>query len=156
MFRENKDGDYNIPFGLKDRKTLNFPNIILEDEIITISQLIQKVQFHHLDFENSIKKVKKGDFVYLDPPYVPEDKKSFVGYNACGFDLETHNKLFGLVRKFNSQKVKFIMSNSNTDLVNNTFVDYNKEIITARRAINSKNPADKTKEVIIFNSSPSS
>ena len=156
MFRENKDGDYNIPFGLKDRKTLNFPNVILEDEIITISQLIQKVQFHHLDFENSIKKVKKGDFVYLDPPYVPEDKKSFVGYNECGFDLETHNKLFGLVRKFNSQKVKFIMSNSNTDLVNNTFVDYNKEIITARRAINSKNPADKTKEVVIFNSSPSS
>ena len=156
MFRENKDGDYNIPFGLKDRKTLNFPNVILEDEITIISQLIQKVQFHHLDFENSIKKVKKGDFVYLDPPYVPEDKKSFVGYNACGFDLDTHNKLFGLVRKFNSQKVKFIMSNSNTDLVNNTFVDYNKEIITARRAINSKNPADKTKEVVIFNSSPSS
>ena len=48
------------------------------------------------------------------------------------------------------------MSNSNTDLVNNTFVDYNKEIITARRAINSKNPADKTKEVVIFNSLPSS
>ena len=156
MFRENKNGDYNIPFGLKDRKTLNFPNVILEDNINSISQLIQKVEFHHLDFENSIKKVKKGDFVYLDPPYVPEDKKSFVGYNACGFDLETHNKLFGLVRKFNSQKVKFIMSNSNTDLVNNTFVDYNKEIITARRAINSKNPADKTKEVIIFNSSSSS
>ena len=156
MFRENKDGDYNIPFGLKDRKTLNFPNVILEDNINSISQLIQKVEFHHLDFENSIKKVKKGDFVYLDPPYVPEDKKSFVGYNACGFDLDTHNKLFGLVRKFNSQKVKFIMSNSNTDLVNNTFIDYNKEIITARRAINSKNPADKTKEVVIFNSSPSS
>ena len=156
MFRENKDGDYNIPFGLKDRKTLSMPNLILEDNIIAISQLIQKVQFHHLDFEKSIKKVKKGDFVYLDPPYVPEDKKSFVGYNACGFDLETHNKLFELVRKFNSQKVKFIMSNSNTDLVNNTFVDYNKEIITARRAINSKNPADKTKEVVIFNSSSSS
>ena len=156
MFRENKNGDYNIPFGLKDRKTLNFPNVILEDNINSISQLIQKVEFHHLDFENSIKKVKKGDFVYLDPPYVPEDKKSFVGYNACGFDLETHNKLFGLDRKFKSQKVKFIMSNSNTDLVNNTFVDYNKEIITARRAINSKNPADKTKEVVIFNSSPSS
>ena len=156
MYRENKDGDYNIPFGLKDRKTLNVPNIILEDNINSVSQLIQKVQFHHLDFENSIKKVKKDDFVYLDPPYAPEDKKSFVGYNACGFDLDTHNKLFTLIRKFNSQKVKFIMSNSNTDLVNNTFVDYNKEIITARRAINSKNPADKTKEVVIFNSLPSS
>ena len=35
-------------------------------------------------------------------------------------------------------------------------VKLNKEIITARRAINSKNPADKTKEVVIFNSSPSS
>ena len=156
MFRENKNGEFNIPFGLKDRKTLNFPNVILEDNINSISELIQKVQFHHLDFENSIKKVKKGDFVYLDPPYAPEDKKSFVGYNACGFDLETHNRLFKLIGKFNSQNIKFIMSNSYTDLVNNTFVDYNKEIITARRAINSKNPADKTKEVVIFNSSLSS
>ena len=59
MYRENKDGDYNIPFGLKDRKTLNVPNVLLEDNINSISQLIQKVQFHHLDFENSIKKVKK-------------------------------------------------------------------------------------------------
>jgi DNA adenine methylase len=152
MFRENSDGGFNIPFGLKDRKTLNFPNVIIEDEIITISQLIQKVHFHHLDFENSIKKVKKDDFVYLDPPYVPEDKKSFVGYNACGFDLETHNKLFTLINKFNNKQVKFIMSNSNTDLVNNIFNAYNKEIITARRAINSKNPAAKTTELVIFNS----
>ena len=156
MFRENKNGEFNIPFGLKDRKTLNTPSVILEDNINSISELIQKVQFHHLDFENSIKKVKKNDFVYLDPPYAPEDKKSFVGYNSCGFDLEKHNKLFKLIRKFNSKNVRFIMSNSNTDLVNNTFVDYNKEIISARRAINSKNPADKTKEVVIFNSLPSS
>ena len=44
------------------------------------------------------------------------------------------------------------MSNSNTDLVNNIFNAYNKEIITARRAINSKNPAAKTTELVIFNS----
>jgi len=44
------------------------------------------------------------------------------------------------------------MSNSNTDLVNTTFVNYNKDTITARRAINSKNPAAKTTELVIFNS----
>ncbi len=152
MFRENKDGDFNIPFGLKDRKTLNIPKIIVEENIINISKLIKNVAFHHLGFEDSVKKIKNYDFVYLDPPYVPEDNNSFVGYNACGFDLETHNKLFTSIGKFTEQKVKFIMSNSNTDLVNNTFIDYNKEIITARRAINSKNPADTTKEVVVFNS----
>lgn len=152
MFRENKDGDFNIPFGLKDRKTLNIPKIIVEENIMNISKLIKNVVFHHLGFEDSIKKIINDDFVYLDPPYVPEDNNSFVGYNACGFDLKTHNKLFTSVGKFTDQKVKFIMSNSNTDLVNNTFIDYNKEIITARRAINSKNPADTTKEVVIFNS----
>jgi len=151
MFRENKDGEFNIPFGLKDRKTLNFPKIIVEENIMNVCKLIKNVHFHHLDFEYSIKKIKNNDFVYLDPPYFPENKKSFVGYNACGFQLDTHIKLFTLINKFNNQNIKFVMSNSNVDIVNNTFLDYDKEVITARRAINSKNPADKTKEVVIFN-----
>ena len=37
-------------------------------------------------------------------------KKSFVGYNKQGFDLDTHIKLFSMVKNL---KAKFLMSNSN-------------------------------------------
>ena len=43
------------------------------------------------------------------------------------------------------------MSNSNQKLVRESLKDYNCKEIIARRAINSKNPSSKTKEVLIYN-----
>ena len=92
-----------------------------------------------------------GDYVYLDPPYAPENEKSFVGYTQDGFNLDTHKKLFGEIIKLNEKNIKFSMSNSNVDLIMKYFKDYKREEITARRAINSKKPGSTTTEVIISN-----
>ena len=97
----------------------------------------------------SIKNVKKGDFVYLDPPYAPENDKSFVGYVADGFGLKMHNSLFDSIKKL--KNVKFVMSNAKVELVTDNFKEYNCEDIIARRAINSKKPGSTTTEVIIYN-----
>ena len=78
--------------------------------------------------------VTRGDYVYLDPPYAKENK-IFVGYNKKGFDLNTHRKLFSIVKKL---KVKFSMSNSDVPLVTKTFEGYEISKIKARRAINFK------------------
>ena len=51
------------------------------------------LNFFIVIFSSSIKNVKAGDFVYLDPPYVPENDQSFVGYVIDGFSLETHKKI---------------------------------------------------------------
>ena len=48
-------------------------------------------------------------------------------------------------------KCKWVMSNSNTDPVKEKLKKFNIKEIEARRAINSKNPAAKTKEVVIYN-----
>jgi DNA adenine methylase len=93
--------------------------------------------------------VKDADFVYLDPPYAPENSKSFVGYVADGFNLETHKLLFDEIKKF--RNIKFVMSNAKVDLVTNNFKEYNCDDIIARRAINSKKPGSTTTEVIIYN-----
>ena len=111
--------------------------------------MIKNVEFIHSDFNSSLKKVVKGDFVYLDPPYAPENKKSFVGYVANGFSLEMHNDLFNSIKNMNG--VRFVMNNAKVDLVMNNFKDYNHKFIVARRAINSKNPGETAKEVIIHN-----
>ena len=89
MYREGPHG-YNVPYG-HYKKT---PTIITKKDLNYISDLIKNVEFIQSDFGTSIKNIKDGDFVYLDPPYAPENKKSFVGYVSDGFSLETHNKLF--------------------------------------------------------------
>lgn len=146
MYREGPNG-YNVPYG-HYKKT---PTIITQDDLDNISDLIKNVEFRHCSFNESLKNIKKNDFVYLDPPYAPENDKSFVGYVADGFDLDNHKLLFNMIK--NMCDVKFVMSNSSVDLVINSFncPDYKCENIIARRAINSKNPGSETKEVIIYN-----
>ena len=148
MYREGTNG-FNIPYGLKDRKTI--PSIFNEKDIKEISKLIQKVNFNTMSFKDSIKNIKKGDFVYLDPPYAPENEVSFVSYLIDGFDLKTHKLLFEKIKKLDDDGVKFVMSNSKVDLVTKSFKDFKCEDVLARRAINSKKPGSKTTEVIIYN-----
>lgn len=146
MYREGSNG-FNIPYGQKDKKSI--PSIFSEEHLKNISNLIKYVDFKHMNFIDSIKNVKHGDFVYLDPPYAPENSKSFVGYLQDGFDLETHKLLFSEIKKLG--KTKFVMSNAKVELVTENFKNYNCEDIIARRAINSKKPGSKTTEVIIYN-----
>jgi len=144
MYREGPNG-YNVPYG-HYKKT---PNIITREELDIVSDLIKDVEFIHRDFNISLKNIKEGDFVYLDPPYAPENKKSFVNYVSEGFSLETHNNLFNQIK--NLKNIKFAMSNSKVDLVTSNFKDYMCEEIIAKRAINSKNPNSTTIEVLIYN-----
>jgi DNA adenine methylase len=144
IYREGPNG-FNVPFG-HYKKT---PTIILEQDLNYISDLIKNVHFIHSDFKLSIKNPKYGDFIYLDPPYAPENNKSFVGYVADGFNLETHKILFNEIKKLD--KIKFIMSNAKVDLVTENFKEYKCEDIIAKRSINSKNPGATTIEVIIYN-----
>lgn len=140
VFREGPNG-FNVPYG-----NYKNPSIIDLEHLESISKLIKNVEFIHCDFSESLKRVEKDDFVYLDPPYAPENKKSFVGYNKDGFDIDQHKLLFNLTKDL---PCKFVMSNSNVKIVNETFKDYKIETILCKRSINSKKPGSKAKEVII-------
>jgi len=144
MYREGPNG-YNVPYG-HYKKT---PTIISRIDLDYISDLIKDVEFNHGSFDDTIKLVKDGDFVYLDPPYAPENTNSFVGYVLDGFNLEMHKLLFSEIKKLG--KIKFIMSNAKVDLVTENFTEYECQDIIARRAINSKKPGSTTMEVIIYN-----
>ena len=149
LYREGPNG-FNVPYG-HYKKT---PQIMTHDELDTISYLIQDVIFQSISFTESLTQhFQEGDFVYLDPPYVPEKEKSFVEYHINGFSLDNHKQLFQLTQQL-SPTISFLMNNAKVDLVLDNFKDkqrYRIEELIARRAINSKNPAALTKEVIITN-----
>ena len=144
IYREGPNG-YNVPYG-NYKKT---PTIISKQDLNSICDLIKDVEFINCSFTESIKNIKEGDFVFLDPPYAPENSKSFVRYVADGFNLETHKLLFNEIKKI--KNIKFVMTNAKVDLVIDHFKEYNCIDIIARRAINSKKPGLTTTEVIIYN-----
>lgn len=146
MYREGPNG-FNVPYG--HYKTT--PSIMSKDELASVSKLLEKVHFQACSFTESMKQVGAGDFVYLDPPYAPETKTSFVGYNKDGFDLTMHNALFESVKKSHVDGAKFLMSNAKVELVEKALQEFHFEDLVARRAINAKNPESTTLEVLIRN-----
>ena len=144
MYREGPNG-FNVPYG--NYKTT--PSMMSKEQITDIYDLIKNVKFNCYDFEQTFKYIKPGDYIYLDPPYAPETKASFVNYNADGFNLAKHNKLFNLVKQQNN--IYFCMSNANVKLVSDEFKKYNIEKIICKRSINSKKPQSTTSELIITN-----
>lgn len=152
LYREGPNG-FNVPYG-----NYKNPEIINLEHLFQISELIQNVNFYCKNFEDSmsienINKFHKIDFIYLDPPYAPEDINSFVKYNKAGFSENTHKLLFNLIHYISEKNIKIMLSNSNTKLVIDNFKQkqYNKFILQAKRSINSKDPSKKTTEIIIKN-----
>lgn len=148
LYREGPNG-YNVPFGHYKN-----PEIINKEHLEEIHILIQEVEFKCCDFEFSMLcDFEQNDFVYLDPPYAPENASSFVKYTGEGFQLEKHQTLFTYCHCFSEQNVKFLMHNADVDLVVKRFSkhEFNIDTISCKRTINSKNPDSKTNEVMIMN-----
>jgi DNA adenine methylase len=147
VFRVGPNG-FNVPFGHYKK-----PEIVNKQHLDDIHNLIQGVVFECCDFATSLSRVKQSDYVYLDPPYAPETDNSFVSYTVDGFGLDKHVELFKICNEMTNQGKKIMMSNSDVKLVRDSFdkEKYNTTSILCKRAINSKNPESKAKEVIIKN-----
>ena len=151
VFRVGPKG-FNVPYG-----HYNNPEIINKEHLDDIHGLIQNVIFECCDFNISLNNTEPNDYVYLDPPYAPETDTSFVGYTENGFNIDNHNNLFNLIHKLTETNKKIMLSNADVSLVRDNFCNceknkkYNITSILCKRAINSKNPEAKAKEVIIKN-----
>lgn len=145
LYREGPYG-FNVAFGnYKD------PQIADRQHILHLSVLIQRVKFSCCSFDTALTSVASGDFVYMDPPYAPENDKSFVKYNKHGFDLNTHKQLFTMCHAMGRKNIDFIMCNAEVELVRNAFKTdpYEYTPISCKRTINSKKPDSVANEVII-------
>ena len=62
---------------------------------------------------------------------------SFTGYNAGGFSREDQIALRDCCRQLDAAGIKFMLSNSATEFIQEIYSDFNVTIVPAKRAINS-------------------
>lgn len=150
LFRVNSAGEFNSPFGYYKN-----PNIVNEVTLRAVSSYLKNtdITFFSGDFLESVKSIRKGAFVYFDPPYDPVSQSSnFTGYTNLGFGKEEQRRLKTLCDALNEKGIKFLLSNSATPFILDLYSNYIVSKIPAKRAINSiANLRGSIDEVLIQN-----
>ena len=127
LYRENKLGEFNVPFGRKTKPS--FPTL---DELKQISTLLSAVDLLPTSFENITNKIKKNDFVYLDPPYTVMHKNNgFIKYNAKLFSWNDQETLKHFMDTLTARGAKVLISNASHESIKALYDGY--EIIEISR-----------------------
>lgn len=143
LYRVNSKGKFNVPLG----KYSN-PNIINEENLRAVSHYLRskRINIKCQDFSRVLVSSKKGDFVYFDPPYQPvSSTANFTSYTKRDFTSDDLKNLTGVCKELDKKGVHVMLSNSNSELVEELFSSTSWRIhkISANRAINS-NGAKRT------------
>jgi len=141
LYRVNRKGEFNVPFGDYEN-----PRICAANNLRIASQVLQKAQIIHGDFQDSKRYIKNHAFVYLDPPYRPiSPTAGFTSYSKENFGNEEQIRLAEFCKQINNRGAKFLLSNSdpkNEDPKDHFFEDKYKgfviDRVKATRAINCK------------------
>jgi DNA adenine methylase len=137
LYRVNSKGKFNVPVG----RYIN-PNIVNKENLFEVSKVLQSkdVSIKCQDFEDALKGVGQGDFVYLDPPYQPvSSTASFTSYTDSNFDFSDQERLYAKFKALDKKGVKVLLSNSKSDEIVKLFREFSDGIIeiNANRFINS-------------------
>lgn len=148
LYRVNSKGKFNVPMG-----NYKNPKICPEDDLREISKLLEKDDISVSQFYESVKKAKKGDFVYFDPPYYPLNRtSSFTKYTKESFLEKEQEHLAKTFRELDKKGVNVMLSNSDTDFIKNLYKGYNLNFVKATRMINcDATKRGKINEVVITN-----
>ena len=150
LFRVNSSGEFNSPWG-----RYNNPNITNETTIRALHTYLNKanITIKCGDYQDALRGIRKGAFVYFDPPYMPiSSSASFTGYTAGGFGEQEQMALKEQCDALNAKGIKFLLSNSACPFIEELYKDYIIEHVNAKRTINA-NPEKRgeIEEVLVRN-----
>jgi DNA adenine methylase len=148
LYRVNKSGQFNVPFaGYKN------PNITQVERILADSNLLQETQIYNVGFDKVLDRAKKGDFIYLDPPYYPKSVYSdFKRYNKEQFHKDDHIRLAELYNKLTERGCKVMLSNSDTPFTCDLYKRWHVDKVYAKRLINRDvSKRGEVTEIIVTN-----
>ena len=146
LYRVNKNGEFNCPYG----KYKN-PNICDEEGLRAAAAVLKNTVILCEDYKTVLTKhAKMGDFVFLDPPYVPVSAfADFKRYTKEQFYEKDQRDLADLVASLKQKDINIILTNSNAPLVNELYGNYPFKVVQTKRHISSKSDSRKGEDVIV-------
>lgn len=136
LYRVNRSGRFNVPLGRYEN-----PRICDADALRQASVALNMAGALVLDrhYADVLREARRGDLVYLDPPYSPSSSTSrFTEYTNGGFGDSDQRELAEEFARLSDRGCMAIMSNSDTPLIRRLYANYAQHRVEAARAINCK------------------
>lgn len=151
LYRVNKMGFFNTPYGQRS-------NVSLVDEanLARASKLLKRARLLCVEYEDSLELAGRGDFVYLDPPYVPIGKYSdFKRYTKDQFGEANHERLAEEFRTLASRGCFVLLSNSANPKTERLYSGFVQRTVRMPRFVNCKGEGrGHVEELLISNYEP--
>lgn len=107
LYRVNLQGQFNVPIGTKDTVLLD------TDDFASTGELLNAATLMVSDFEPILASVGRGDFVFVDPPYVTRHNfNGFAKYNETIFTWADQERLARAIFQAAARGAKFLVTNA--------------------------------------------
>lgn len=154
LYRENKKGNFNVPFG-----KYSMPKICDEKTILDDSETLRNVIIKNGDYQETYRDAGEKTFFYFDPPYRPlSNTSSFNDYTKLPFDDEQQIRLKYFCDRVNENGFSFMLSNSdcygkNGDrFFDDLYGDYQIDRVLAKRNVNAvASKRGQLSEILVHN-----
>jgi len=137
LWRVNRWGEFNVPWGQREFRGLS------DATLTRLPTLLSNTVIGSEDFRTSLPLAKEGDFVYLDPPYLPlSDTSKFHLYTERRFREPDLRELAQLCKDLSDRGVRWVLSNRDTPLVRKLFSHARICGLTTKRSVAAQNRRD--------------
>ena len=146
LYRVNKQGKFNVPYG----KYAN-PRICDEEGLKAASKALKKAEILCGDYLLVLEHyAEAGDFVFLDPPYLPiSEYADFKRYTKEQFYEEDHVELAKMIMRLQERGCHVVLTNSNHPLVHELYAPFTIDVIQTKRHISCNGSTRKGEDVIV-------
>lgn len=150
LYRVNGNGRFNVPYG-----NYKNPRVCYPEELRAASWLLKQNTIVLGDYKDILLRyAEEGDFVFLDPPYLPISKYSdFKRYTKEQFYEEDHVELANEVKRLHQRGCHVLLTNSNHPTVLELYDGFNIDVFQTRRNI-SKDGKNRTGEDVVVSVPP--
>jgi DNA adenine methylase len=129
VYRTNRQGIFNVPRGIRTGRVPSTPMFL------TWANALRSARFVAGDFGRCLARVRKGDFVYLDPPYTKLNSRYSGEYGYGSFAEKDLKRLLGWLQRMDAKGARFLVSYRHSRNLAKQFHEWNTRTITVRRHV---------------------
>jgi DNA adenine methylase len=130
IYRTNLAGQFNVPFSGDRCGSLPKPDIFRR-----CSTRLRSARFVNGDFERVLTLARRGDFVYMDPPFAVQGRRVFREYDPSTFTHKDIKRLRSWMERLDAKRISFVVSYAESDEADILRKNFSHATVSVRRNI---------------------